>query len=64
MKHTQMTPMRRLRGTGLKRAQNLGPDGDHAEKKADGREGCGFFDNGAKHEVLPERTENIIHGLF
>ena len=48
----------------LKGGQNLGPDGDHAEKQADGSKSGGFFDNGAKHRILHERRENIVHRLF
>ena len=48
----------------LKGAQNLGPDGNHADEQADGSESSGFFDNGAEHDVLPEQTENIVLLLF
>ena len=58
-------PVRKPEGAeNLKRAKNLGPDGDHPEKKADGREGCGFFDNGTEHDDLHERRENIVQCLF
>ena len=41
--------------------RDLGPDGDHAEKQGDRGQRGSFLNNGAKHDVLPERTENIVH---
>ena len=58
-----MTPVRRTR-VALKGAQNLGPDGNHADKQADGSESGCLFNNGTKHDVLPEQTKNIVLFLF
>ena len=46
------------------RRDDLGPDGDHAQKQRDRGQCGGFFDDGAKHDVLPERKKNIVHCLF
>ena len=43
---------------------DLSPDGEHSQKQADRRQCSGFFNDGAKHDVLPERKENIVHGPF
>ena len=43
------------------RGNDLGPDGNHAKKQGDRGQGGGFLHNGAKHDVLPERTKNIVH---
>ena len=48
----------------LQRSKNLGPHGDHAEKQGDRGQSGGFLHNGAKHDVLPERRENIVHVMF
>ena len=48
----------------LQRPKDLGPYGDHAEKQGDRGQCSGFFNDGTKHDVLPERTENIVHLLF
>ena len=61
-KHAQMTPMRH--SARPKARSEPGPRWRSCREQADGGQGGGFFDNGAKHDLLPERTENIVHGLF
>ena len=48
----------------LQRSKNLGPYGDHAEKQGNRGQSGSFFHNSAKHDVLPERRENIVHVMF
>lgn len=48
----------------LQGSQYLCPNSDHAEKQGHRGQGCGFFNNGAKHEDLLEQTKNIVPYLF
>ena len=42
----------------LHRGDDLGPDRDHPEKQADRGQCGGFFNDGAKHDVLPTSSMN------
>ena len=49
----------------LQIAEDLRPDGDHADEQRQGRERGGFLDNGFDHGISPlERTANIVHVMF
>jgi hypothetical protein len=57
--HTGVTQVRHSQG-----GENLHPNRNHPQKKGDRRECGGFLDNSAKHDLLPERTANIVPCLF
>lgn len=44
--------------------ENLGPDGDHADKQGNRGQCSSFLNDGSKHRVLHERKRNIVHRLF
>jgi hypothetical protein len=48
----------------LQRSEKLGPDRDHADEKGNRGQCSGFSNDGAKHDVLPERRQNIVHVMF